>query len=45
MDICSDNHEEICFAGRGAKCPVCPLIQEIEELKAEINYLKKEFDN
>jgi hypothetical protein len=29
MKICSDNHEEICYEGRG--CPACILKQKIEE--------------
>lgn len=39
MNLCSYNHEEICFEGR--KCPLCETIsekdQEITSLKEELS--------
>lgn len=39
MELCSDNHEEVCYEGRN--CPVCA---EREELQGEIDNLKSEVD-
>lgn len=44
MNLCSTNHEEVCFESR--KCPVCELLSEtetqIENLKLDIENLKEE---
>ena len=44
MNLCSDDHEEICFESR--KCPMCELKmsfkEENDELQAEIDDLKKQ---
>jgi hypothetical protein len=34
MFLCDNDHEEICYEGRG--CPLCDANQEIEELKGEL---------
>ena len=42
MNLCSDNHEEVCYEGR--TCPVCELINEknteIDELNNSIEDLR-----
>lgn len=43
MEICDHNHEEVCFEGKN--CPVCPLVEENEDLKEEIRHLKKEIED
>ena len=54
MNICDDNHEEVCY--EGLDCPLCELINKfdhateqldaalgtIDELKNEIDTLKSE---
>lgn len=44
MELCSDNHEEICFEGR--TCPYCDMLEkkdeEIQELKDKVEKLKDE---
>lgn len=44
MNICSKNHDEICFEGKD--CPFCDYIErtemEIKDLKIEIDNLEKE---
>ena len=43
MNLCSYNHEEICFEGR--KCPLCEATsekdQEIASLKADLSSLQE----
>ena len=43
MNICNNDHEEICYEGR--ICPLCDmrddLLSEIEDLKKEISDLEK----
>lgn len=43
MNLCSDNHDEICFEGR--TCPLCERLKEIEELKSQVSNLKDEIAN
>ena len=38
MNLCDDNHNEICFNGH--LCPLCEKQKEIEELESEIEKLK-----
>lgn len=40
MNLCSDNHDEVCFEGR--ICPVCEKMKEIEKLESTIQDLKSE---
>ena len=40
MNLCSRGHEEVCYEGRN--CPVCELIDEIEEKNAEIDSLNND---
>jgi len=28
MNLCSDNHDEICFEGWGTKCPACEALKD-----------------
>ena len=54
MNLCSDNHDEVCFEGR--ECPTCKIIKEfgetdeelekkIKELEDTIEYLKEEIQS
>lgn len=54
MNLCSRNHEEVCFEGRN--CPFCAVIEEkeaeVEKLTSEISQhketiskLRNEIDN
>lgn len=47
LNICSDNHEEICFVG--TSCPACQKIssleQEITSLNDDITTLKNQLDD
>lgn len=36
MQICSDNHEEICYENNRYGCPICILLKEKDD---EINHL------
>jgi len=36
MNICNDQHDEICFESR--KCPLCAMINELNEEIANLNY-------
>jgi len=42
MNLCSDNHDEICYEGR--YCPLCDMRDELDEsiteLEREINDLR-----
>ncbi len=40
MNLCADNHNEICFDGR--TCPLCEAMGEIKELENEVVNLQKE---
>lgn len=40
MQICDETHKEICFEGK--YCPVCPIVEELEDSKKEIDSLQKE---
>lgn len=40
MNLCDDQHEEICFEQR--VCPLCEKIKEIENLEKKIDELKQE---
>jgi len=44
MNLCNDDHDEICFEGR--KCPLCEMRadkdKEIEELVRKVDDLKDE---
>ena len=49
LDICSNNHDEVCFVGR---CPVCPLLIQIadletakDELSATVHDVNKRLDS
>jgi uncharacterized metal-binding protein len=33
MDLCSNNHEEVCFEAK--RCPACLLAEELEEYKRD----------
>jgi hypothetical protein len=39
MNLCSDNHDEVCYEGR--KCPVCDMR---EDLQGSIDDLQKEIE-
>ena len=43
MNLCSKNHEEICYEGKW--CPLCDVLKEREELEKENERLKEENDN
>lgn len=46
MELCSNNHEEVCYSERD--CPVCILLEEIEGLKQavlDLEYELKEKSN
>jgi len=45
MELCSDNHDEICY--NGIECPMCSKIEEISDLtdKIEDMELKMEEKN
>lgn len=47
MNLCSDNHEEVCFEGR--KCPVCETVsqkdREIEMRDGTISELESKISN
>lgn len=38
MNLCSHNHDEICYEGRD--CPLCNELEEIKSLNAEIAKLE-----
>lgn len=42
MNLCSDEHDEICYEGR--KCPACAVIkekqEEIDSLEAQVEKLE-----
>ncbi len=46
MELCSHNHEEVCFSGRS--CPVCQLIDDhtnaIGELKEKIETFERQIE-
>jgi len=47
MNLCSDNHEEVCFEGR--TCPCCDIINdkdsEISSLKDKIQDLESQIES
>ena len=47
MELCSNNHEEVCYEGR--VCPVCDMRDDlqgnIDELEKELVSLKDELAN
>ena len=42
MDICSDGHEEFCY--EVIHCPLCTMIQKIEELELDKQNYEKEVE-
>ena len=40
MNLCSEDHEEICYEGR--TCPCCEKQKEIETLECELDSKQKE---
>jgi DNA repair exonuclease SbcCD ATPase subunit len=46
MELCSNNHEEVCFSG--CSCPVCQLLDdhanEIAELKEKIETFERQIE-
>lgn len=40
MTICDNGHDEICF--EGGNCPACELIDEINTLKKDLEYVEEE---
>ena len=47
MNLCSDNHDEVCYEGR--KCPVCDMREDlqgaIDDMEKEIASLKEDLAN
>lgn len=43
MNLCSDNHEEVCFTGR--HCPACEIQQKLNAAEVEIESLKNELQS
>lgn len=39
MNLCADDHDEVCFDGR--KCPACELKMQINNLEDAIEELNK----
>lgn len=42
MDICANNHDEICYLGR--KCPLCSALAEIDDLEQRIREEQEKFE-
>lgn len=46
MNLCSDDHEEVCYEGR--KCPACDIAEtlqeEIDNLASTVDALQREVD-
>jgi len=42
MNLCSNNHDEVCHEGR--TCPVCELFYNFQELSNEFNNLEEELN-
>lgn len=40
MNLCSENHDEVCYETRD--CPACVKVEEIEVLEATISALREE---
>jgi hypothetical protein len=40
MNLCNENHDEVCFENR--ECPVCAKMKEIESLEENISELLDE---
>jgi hypothetical protein len=38
LNICSAEHEEICYIGN--RCPVCPIVERLNEFEDEMAELK-----
>ncbi len=38
MELCSENHGEVCYEGR--KCPACELVAEKEGVEGELEQVK-----
>ena len=43
MNICNDNHTEICYASYN--CPMCELLVDLAQLRTEYETLEKEFED
>lgn len=42
MNLCSENHEEVCHEGR--ECPCCLKVEEIKQLEEEISKLNDKIE-
>lgn len=42
MNLCSDDHDEVCFEGR--KCPACDLKKQVDDCESEITDLKSKIE-
>lgn len=40
MNLCSSNHDEVCYEGRS--CPCCELLDKIQDLEREITRLENQ---
>lgn len=35
MNICDDNHEEVCYSGRD--CPVCKALEDVTSIESDLD--------
>jgi len=35
MNLCDDNHEEVCYTGRN--CPVCKAIEDVSSVESDLD--------
>lgn len=42
MNLCSDGHDEVCYAVR--YCPVCSIKKDLEDANAKVEELEKEIE-
>ena len=35
MNICDDNHEEVCYSGRN--CPACKALEDVTSIEADLD--------
>ena len=42
MNLCSEDHDEVCYESRN--CPCCVLLQEKKEIEDELVQLREEYE-
>ena len=43
LNICNDEHEEVCYEGR--YCPACAVVERVRALEGELSDVRRELED